>query len=272
MSERKQADNGTAIPAARILVIDDEEIVHRSLKRILLRQGHTVDAVLCAREGLDMLVGGDYDLVITDLMMPEINGIELLKTMKEWSLDVPTVMVTGYPTIRSAVEALRLGAVDYLAKPFTRQELLGPVNRAIRRGLDVPVEVEEEQSTGEGLNPPNLDLKPGDAFYLSEHSWAVFRQDGMMDVGIESSFLAAIGPVASIELPDDGDLVEQGYVGFKMLTESKELHCVFMPLSGQVVKVNGEVTAGDIDPFTWLVRLLPTAMELELELLKLRGR
>jgi len=269
------SDSGGQAPSARILVIDDEEIIHVSLRRILRRQGHEVEAVLSAKEGLDRLYESRYDLVISDLMMPEMNGIQLLQQMKQDRIRIPVLMVTGYPTISTAVKALRLGAVDYLAKPFTRQELIGPVNRALRRSAESQTAATmtgDFPTIADGLKAPSVELNPGDTYFLREHSWAVFRQDGAMDVGIEASFLGSVGTIAAIEAPHDGDLVEQGYVSIKLTTESGEVHSVFTPLSGQVVEVNSEaferpdsVTAG-----TWIVRVLPTRLEGELDLLKKR--
>ena len=261
--------------SGRILVIDDEEIIHVSLRRILRRQGHQVDAVLSAKAGLERLYESRYDLVISDLMMPEMNGIQLLQRMKDERIEVPVLMVTGYPTISTAVKALRLGAVDYLAKPFTRQELIGPVNRALRRSA---ADEARTSTTGEfptladGLQAPEVDLEPGDTFYLREHSWAVYRQDGAMDVGIERSFLGTVGTIESIAAPHDGDLVEQGYVSIKLSTDAGEVHSVFTPLSGQVVEVNIEAIEdpATVDPDTWIVRILPTRLEGELDLLKKR--
>ena len=268
-------DPDTAKAPGRILVIDDEEIIHVSLRRILRRLGHQVDAVLSAKDGLSRLYESSYDLVISDLMMPEMNGIQLLQRMKDDHIDVPVLMVTGYPTISTAVKALRLGAVDYLAKPFTRQELISPVNRALRRSA---ASEGRTSTTGEfptfadGLQAPEVDLAPGDTFYLREHSWAVFRQDGAMDVGIERSFIGTVGTIEAVEAPHDGDLVEQGYVSIKLTTESGEVHSVFTPLSGQVVEVNTEAIErpDTVDPDTWIVRILPTRLEGELDLLKKR--
>ncbi len=261
------------IEPARILVIDDEEIIHHSVRKILGRHGHTVDAVLSAAEGIERLCEQDYDLVITDLMMPEMNGIELLERFKRDGIGVPVVMITGYPTIRTAVQALRLGAVDYQAKPFTRQELMGPVNRALRRTgeerVTGPPSIELGPD-GEGIQAPRVDLLPGDCFVLKEHSWARFRQDGSMDVGIEDSFLRAIGEIAALDGPTSGDLVEQGYVHFRLTTTGGEAHNAFMPLSGQVVEVHGDALAlpAAITAETWLVRIIPTRLDEELRLLK----
>ena len=263
------------IDNSRILVIDDEEIIHTSLRRMLRRQGHHVDAVLSAREGLEHLYAEDYDLVITDLMMPEMNGIQLLEKLKQDAIRVPVLMITGYPTISTAVKALRLGAVDYLAKPFTRQELIGPVNRALRRaanGRAVVTMTGEFTVLSEGLAMPEVDVQPGDTFYLREHSWACYGQDGSMEVGVETSFLSTVGDVSSLECPRDGDLVEQGYGSIKLTTREGEIHSVFTPISGQVMQVNEVLLAHPeaIHSGTWVMRVLPSRLEAELDLLKKR--
>jgi glycine cleavage system H lipoate-binding protein len=185
-------------------------------------------------------------------------------------LETPVLMITGYPTIKTAVEALRLGAVDYLAKPFTRSELLGPVNRALRKdssAAEPPVIVTPGDANG--VSEPKVSLVPGNRFCLREHSWALFRQDGTMEIGIESSFLKTLGVVSSIELPCENDLVEQGFVGFRLKTRANEEHNVFVPLSGQVVEVNGKAaeSPADIGAETWLVRIVPSRLESELPLL-----
>lgn len=255
---------------ARILVVDDEEIIHVSLGRILGRQGHEVDAVLAAPAALERLASRNYDLVITDLMMPEMNGIELMETMQEKGIQVPVLMITGYPTIRTALHALRLGAVDYVAKPYTRSELLGPVNRALRRASRV-VEPAVKPTPGDadGVSEPELGLLPGSRFFLREHSWAVYRQDGTVDIGIESAFLETLGTVTEAKLPSENDLIEQGFAGFHLKTQSGEEHSVFVPLSGQVVDANREAAdwPAGIRGDTWLVRIIPSRLELELPLL-----
>lgn len=278
MDDRAESDALPVDPTSRILVIDDEEVVHVSLKRILGRRGHEVDAVLTAAEGLERLRSTQYDLVITDLMMPEMTGLELLERMRQLSLETPTLMITGYPTIKTALQALRLGATDYLAKPFTRKELLGPVARALKRFEDAAVGAmrdtlvptrESDAAHVEGIDSPSATLLAGERVHLRRHSWAVYRQDGTMDVGIGTTFLASIGTIQSIVLPTEADLVEQGYVGIRLSSSTGEEHGVFMPLSGRVVAINGEATAkpSAIGPETWLVRIIPDRLATELPLL-----
>ena len=259
-------DDTTKEKCARILVIDDEEAIHASLKRLLGKQGHQVDAVYSAQAGIDLLQSKTYDLIITDLMMPKINGIELLEKLTELQVKLPVLMITGYPTIRTAMQAMRLGAVDYLAKPFRRQELLGPVNRMLRRSAADPSSAAAPKMPSEAPEDTSRGPKKGDRYVLRDHAWAEFQQDGTALVGIEESFLATAGEVESISLPQEAELVEQGYVGIKLETTAHEQHGVFMPLSGQVVAVNQSVAASPtgLDSETWLVQLVPSHLETEM--------
>jgi DNA-binding NtrC family response regulator len=111
-----------------ILVIDDEPVVCNSLRRILDRQGHHVDQALSPDEGLARLEANRYDLVLLDLRMPGKSGLEVLSAIKGCWPDTKVIIVTGYATIESAVEATRLGAAQYIAKPFTPEELMRATN------------------------------------------------------------------------------------------------------------------------------------------------
>jgi DNA-binding response OmpR family regulator len=109
---------------ARVLVVDDEATVCRSVTKVLERKGYQVVQALCVSSALDILEqGGTYDLIILDLMMPQTGGIELLKIIRERWPETPVLIITGYASIASAVETTKLGAVGYLPKPFTPEEL-----------------------------------------------------------------------------------------------------------------------------------------------------
>ncbi len=118
---------------ARILVIDDEAIVHESCSRILTEEGYSIDSAYTGQEGFSKIEAGSYDLVITDLKMPGISGMEALKKIKDDNPDIGIIMVTGYSTAETAVEAMKLGAFDYLPKPFTPDELITVVSKALEK-------------------------------------------------------------------------------------------------------------------------------------------
>jgi DNA-binding NtrC family response regulator len=119
--------------SARILIVDDEEIVIKSCVRILGGGGHHVDAVQDGLAALRMIEESPYDIVILDIMMPKMDGLEVLRRVKEQHPDVDVIMITGLSQIDTAVQAMKLGAFDYLSKPFDPDELQLVVKRALER-------------------------------------------------------------------------------------------------------------------------------------------
>lgn len=115
----------------KILVIDDEDIVRMSCQRILAPQGYEVKATKSAVEGFKMLAEECFDVVLTDLKMPDIDGIEVLRRVKEEWPDIEVIMITGYQTINTAVQAIKLGAFDYIEKPFTPDSIVSAIEKAI---------------------------------------------------------------------------------------------------------------------------------------------
>lgn len=116
---------------ARILVVDDEEVVLSSCRRILTKAGYEVTLAQNPRGAMVSIERESYDVVITDLVMPEVGGMDILKAVKKTSPETEVIIITGYGTIRNAVEAMSLGARDYISKPFTPKELNASVEKAL---------------------------------------------------------------------------------------------------------------------------------------------
>ena len=107
-----------------VLVVDDEAILCQSVEKILKRKGHKIDAVTSVADALSNLdAGKNYDLIIADLMMPQAGGLELLSAVQASWPELPVLIITGFSSIASAVEATKLGAAGYLPKPFTPDEM-----------------------------------------------------------------------------------------------------------------------------------------------------
>jgi DNA-binding NtrC family response regulator len=115
----------------KALVIDDEQIVLNSVKKILTDANYDVDVSLSGREGLGQAIQRDYDIVLTDILMPDIGGMRVLKDLKRSKPSLPVIIITGYATVRSATQAIKLGASDYIEKPFNPEELLKAVSSAL---------------------------------------------------------------------------------------------------------------------------------------------
>jgi DNA-binding NtrC family response regulator len=141
MSAPENRARVTEEPApARILVVDDEVIARDNLALSLSRKGHQTVTAAGGEEAVRLLAEQDFDMVLTDLKMDGMDGLALLRHVKSRYPDVEVVVLTGYPTISTAVEAMRLGAYDYLAKPYDLGEARMLVEKALeKRGLKLEV-------------------------------------------------------------------------------------------------------------------------------------
>jgi DNA-binding NtrC family response regulator len=115
----------------KALVIDDEQIVLDSVGALLLDKGFEVDVCLTGREGLDWAIERKYDVILTDIRMPDIGGMRVLRDVKRIHPTLPVIMITGYASVDSAVQAMKLGAAEYIEKPFEPEQLIDAVNRAL---------------------------------------------------------------------------------------------------------------------------------------------
>jgi DNA-binding NtrC family response regulator len=115
----------------RILVIDDEESIRLGLVKGLTRLGYEAQAVATGREGVDRFTAGGFDAVLTDVRLPDLSGLDVVAILTEMDADVPVVVMTGYGTVETALEALRRGAKDYVQKPFSVDEVGRLLARAI---------------------------------------------------------------------------------------------------------------------------------------------
>ena len=118
---------------ANILVVEDEQDMLLGLHKFLSKQGYSVQTAENGSIGAEKLKKSSFDIVITDLKMPGIDGIELLRRIKESHSDTIVVMITGYGTVESAVEAMKLGAYDYIAKPFNMEHVRMVIKRALKQ-------------------------------------------------------------------------------------------------------------------------------------------
>jgi len=128
---------------ANVLVIDDEKVVLDSVAKILTDEGYDVDANVSGREGLNQALEEQYDIVLTDIRMPDIGGMRVLRDIKRTKPSLPVVMITGYASVKSSVQAMKLGAADYVEKPFTPDQLIKAVDTALATSASQEPEPQE---------------------------------------------------------------------------------------------------------------------------------
>ncbi len=120
----------------QVLIMEDEASVAKGLGMVLSEEGYHVDLAMTGRSALDSFNQKMFDLLVADLRLPDIDGMEVIKQVKRRRPDTEVLVITGYSTVNTAVEAMKLGASDYLAKPFTEDEFLLAVKGAlVTRGL-----------------------------------------------------------------------------------------------------------------------------------------
>ncbi len=251
-----------------ILVVDDEQIVLDSVTKHLGKEDYQIKTVLTAQAGLDVIEREKIDIVLTDLMMPEIDGLEFMRKVRELHPCIPVIMITGYATINTALQATQLGAFDYIAKPFSRKELLAVVARAadLVRGSDC-----DDSAPADSRHA--ADRLTGKHTSVGDHCWMMMQKDEMVMLGVEHAFISTLGKIQNVYLPSVGDEIRQGSAFLQIFTSDMRSHPVQSPLSGIVVAVNERVIA---DPAValqdaygdgWLIKLKPSRFEHEREVL-----
>ncbi|TAL23361.1 MAG: response regulator [Nitrospirae bacterium] len=136
-----------------ILIVDDEAVVIKSAERVLKSEGYRVEGALGGREAIMKIEQGGYDLVFTDLKMPEVDGITLIRWIKKSKPSIGIVIITGYPSQDTIKEALELGIIDYVPKPFTPSVLLDVTERAAEWIKGKKPEKPEEKKVKEEFPP-----------------------------------------------------------------------------------------------------------------------
>jgi CheY-like chemotaxis protein len=265
-----------AKPLARILAVDDEAIVLDSFRKILVAAGYAIDTVESGREALGLVQRNKYDFVFTDLKMPEMDGLDVVKGAKHFSPESDVIVITGYATIESAVSAMKFGAMDYVQKPFTEDELVEFTKKCLIRRQDhqqkqisstVRVVATERPRAHEfGL--------PGGVFISSGHVWASVTVPGTVRLGMDDFARKMIGRINAIELPAKGAQLKKGDPLFT-IRQGGRMAVFQAPISGVVQDLNAELPHHldwlEHHPYEkgWVCSMKPEHLSNELEQLKI---
>lgn len=234
-----------------LLIIDDEPVITSAVSRICAEEGLSADAADSGKAGLELLGARSYRLILCDIMMTDLDGFQFLAEAARRGLKTPVVMATGYATLENAVKALTLGAADFIAKPFTADELLAVVRRALH---GVPAFVP---------CPPKY-------YRLGRVSWVKEEHEGSVLIGLSDAFLKTMDAVAALELSSVNDETAQGASCAVVVSASGDRHGVMCPVGGRIVEVNAaaaaDPTAVEKDPYFegWLYRVLPSDLQADL--------
>lgn len=259
--KRAEVDN----PKARILCVDDEEVILGSFRKILVLDGYSVDTVETGQEALGLIQKHHYDFVFTDLKMPMMDGVEVCKSVKHLRPDIDVIIITGYASIETAVETMKYGALDYVQKPFTEDELIDFVKKSlikrqdkIQRQLKPKVHI-THMPASDDFTKGEFSI-PGGVFIAKNHTWLSMNQEGIAKVGIDDFAQKLIGKIDSLELPNLGMNVKVGQPLFTIKQGNRSVTFT-SPVSGKVSQINtllkDNLEALDITPYerNWVCAL-----------------
>jgi FixJ family two-component response regulator/glycine cleavage system H lipoate-binding protein len=255
----------------KILVIDDEQVILDAVSRIVSAKEIKVDVETNGKNALKMLSQKDYSLVLCDILMPEMDGFSVLEEIQSRKVDIPVIMITGYSTVENAVNSLFKGAIDFISKPFTFEELSSAINRGLEYSrLQNRVEEAKSQKNVGALTfvpcPPKY-------YRLGNLSWINLETEGIVVLGATSMFLETIKELKQIELMNVDDLLIQGDSCANFITNDELAHHFLAPIGGRIIERNeilsNEITLMEKDPYFkgWIYKIIPADLEHDLKYL-----
>lgn len=251
----------------RILVLDDDPIVTLSCKRILGAEGYSISTVERGEDALEKLSREDFDLLISDVRLPDISGMEVLKEARVIKPKTDVVIITGYPTLEDARESTKLGAFEYIEKPFTPDFMLNVAKKIFdNRGWILrQAFIDEFRDSVVSLR----DQKNPVIFY-KEGTWARPAENGLWEMGCDLRYWLLTGNLMYIEFVKDIDRVDAGTPFAKIYTSSGQSSELLSPMKAEIREINTK--ANDVmcellkehlseGWLLWLARVLPLGGE-----------
>jgi len=255
----------------KILVVDDEQVILDAVSRIASAEGFHVDSEIEAVSALKKIKQKEYSLILCDIMMPQMDGFSFLEELQKRKILTPVIMITGYSTVENAVKSLYKGAIDFVPKPFTFEELNSSINRGIKF-YRIQKGVEDAQFRND---KSSLLYVPGPPKYkrLGNLSWMNLKFEGVAVIGATDLFLETIEKLINIELMEiEGEII-QGDSCANLITDDEMSHHLLSPISGRIIERNerlvSEINLLEKDPYFegWIYKVIPSNMEYDLKYL-----
>ncbi len=247
----------------KILVLDDNHVVALSCKRILGAEGYNIITVERGTEAIKRLGSEEFDLLISDIMLPDINGMTVVRQSRIIQPNLDVVIITGYPNVNDAKEAFRLGVYEYIEKPFTPDFIINVAKKIFaKRGWILRQSFIDEFR---GYIVPSVDKKNHIIFY-KEGIWVKPVRDSLWEVGCDIRYRFLTVELLRIDLPEGLSSLVAGEPFAKVLGGKGETHELIAPMTGVVKEINYRANE-DMDAlvrsnlsegwFLWLARIQP---------------
>jgi FixJ family two-component response regulator/glycine cleavage system H lipoate-binding protein len=255
----------------KILVIDDEQVILDAVSRIVSSEEIEVDVETNSKNALKLLSQKDYSLILCDILMPEMDGFSVLEEIQNKKINIPVIMITGYSTVENAVNSLYKGAIDFIPKPFSFEELKSAINRGLEY-YRLQKRVEEAKSQN-NVGAITFVPCPPKYFRLGNLSWIKLESEGIATLGATSLFLETIKGLKNIELMNIDDIIIQGDSCANFVSSDELVHHFLSPVGGRIIERNetlsNEITLMEKDPYFagWIYKIIPADLEHDMKFL-----
>lgn len=254
-----------------ILVIDDEHVIIDAVIKICSLDNYSVDTALDVKTATEKIIKNYYPIIICDIMMPDGNGFQILEEIRRKNFRSSLIMTTGYSTVENAVNSLYKGAIDFIPKPFTVDELLSSVYRAntYQKIKEKQKQFSLQQQNDEILYVPC----PSKYLRLGYSSWISQEREGSVLIGICDLFMKTVDSIQEIEFQNIEDEISQGISCASLKCSNDRNHKILSPISGRIVEINEKIKNNpsliEKDPYFegWIYRVIPANMDYEIKYL-----
>ena len=254
-----------------ILIIDDEQVIIDAVIKICSLDNHSVDTAINVKTAIEKISKNYYPIIICDIMMPDGDGFQILDELRGKNIESAVIITTGYSTVENAVNSLYKGAVDFIPKPFTVDELLSSVSRATNYQ-----KIREKQK--QSLMIKNKDellyvTCPAKYLRLGYSSWMCQEREGSVLIGVCDLFIKTIGPIWEFEFQNVEEEIMQGISCASIKCSNDRIHKILSPVSGRIVGVNENIKSNpsfiEKDPYFegWIYRVIPANIDYEIKYL-----
>lgn len=249
-----------------ILVIDDEQIICDSCSRILSTEDYKVEININSNDGLQRALQNNYDLLLLDLNMAGMDGMQLLNKLRKEKPDMPVIIITGYPTKETKEVSKTMGVTDYILKPFKPNEILDPVKNVLKQ-----LGITEKKEASESKQPRVLKWNPAEKrFWFLKNGWMQKGTEDLVRVGGHLPvFLNE--DVTSIKTADVNDKIYRGFPVAELKFGNDVNIIIPSPVSGEIVSINKELLLNpskfdeDGSKNKWIADIIPGAEEDDLK-------
>jgi DNA-binding response OmpR family regulator len=249
-----------------ILIIDDEQVVIDSVKRVCDINNYKIDYALDAETALLKIDMNKFRIIISDIMMPEMDGFQFLSELRNRNIDTPVIITSGYSTIENAVRSLYSGALDFIPKPFTFDEIVSVIKRCIKyRELTDP----QINSSSSIVYVPC----PVKYYRLGYSCWVNEFNEGSVSIGATDIFIKTLENITMLEFLENDTTINQAEPIVKIFSDDGTVNQLYSAISGRIIESNqkllNDINLLEKDPYFagWLYRIIPSQLELEMSML-----